>query len=366
MLGFGRDDRPQRRRSEGAPVTAAMQGHWDSHRLSAADAAEGVRAELSRVHLPWTLTACRPDPLGVRLAWQGLGRPAHGGGTVVEYRGAPCAGYRRAGEIRRTDRPHAGLLLVLSGREHVRQGETAVELVPGDLFLWDGTRPIDFSVPAPLHKLTLLVPRERLMTAFGRAGGAPPWGRLPAGDGAGALLAAHLTALGRHAGGLDAAAADGAIGFALDLVAGLASRAAPAGAAGLRARAVTLIDRGFDDPDLTPARLAAILDVTPRYLHMVFAATGGTVAGRIRTRRIDRLRRDLADPACAGHSVTALSLAAGFGDPAHASRAFRQAAGLSPSAFRAACLGRDGGDGPAVELEPSGADGQPAGEKPAA
>ena len=51
---------------------------------------------------------------------------------------------------------------MLSGREHVRQGEGATELGAGDLFLWDGTRPIDFSVPAPLHKLTLLLPRERL------------------------------------------------------------------------------------------------------------------------------------------------------------------------------------------------------------
>ena len=152
----------------GTAGTTAMHGHWDTRGLGPSDAGEGVRAELSRVHLPWTLTDCRPEPFGVRLGWQGVGD-----GTLVEYRGAPCAGHRRAGEIRRTERAFAGLLLVLSGREHVRQGEAATELRAGDLFLWDGTRPIDFSVPAPLHKLTLLVPRERLERALAR-GGTPP------------------------------------------------------------------------------------------------------------------------------------------------------------------------------------------------
>jgi AraC-like DNA-binding protein len=312
-----------------------MHGQWDSRGLAAADAEDGVRTQLSHVHLPWTLTSCRPEAFGVRLAWQAVGE-----GTLVEYRGAPCAGHRRAAEIRRTDRPAAGLLLVLSGREHVRQGEGATELSAGDLFLWDGTRPIDFSVPAPLHKLTLLLPRERLVQVMERAGGVPPWGRIATGAGSGALLAAHLAALGRHAAALDAAAADVSVDFALDLVAGLVSAPAAAGVAGLRERIVTLIDRHFDDPALTPTRLAARLDVTPRYLHMAFAATGATVAETIRTRRLERLRRDLADPALAGRSVTALALAAGFGDPAHASRAFRNAVGVSPSAFRAAALGR--------------------------
>ena len=321
-----------------------MHGHWDTRGLAPSDAGEGVRAELSRVHLPWTLTECRPEPFGVRLAWQGLGD-----GTLVEYRGAPCAGHRRAREIRRTERAYAGLLLVLSGREHVRQGEGAVELRAGDLFLWDGTRPIDFCVPAPLHKLTLLVPRERLERSLGR--GTPPWGRIATDTGNGALLAGHLAALGRLAGGLGASTAGLSVDFALDLLAGLVAPPATSGASGLRARAGALIDRHFDDPGLTPTRLASLLDVTPRYLHMAFSATGGTVAERIRARRLERLARDLADPRLAGRCVTMLALAAGFDDPAHASRAFRRATGTSPSAFRATALGRPHGPGGADEEE---------------
>lgn len=139
-------------------------GHWDTRGLAPSEAGEGVRAALSRVHLPWTLTECRPEPFGVRLAWSALGAA-----TLVDYRGAPCAGHRRAAEIRRTEEATAGLLLVVSGREHVRQGEGAVTLSAGDLYLWDGTRPIDFTVPVPLHKVTLLMPRARLVREIGRA-----------------------------------------------------------------------------------------------------------------------------------------------------------------------------------------------------
>ena len=138
------------------------------------------------------------------------------------------------------------------------------------------------------------------------------------------------------------------MGFALDLLAALTAPPAAAGAAALHARATALIDRHFDDPGLTPTRLAAALRVSPRYLHMAFAATGGTVAGCIRARRLQQLRRTLADPALAGRSVTVLALAAGFEDPAHASRAFRRANGTSPSAFRTSVLGRGGGTGEAA------------------
>jgi AraC-like DNA-binding protein len=310
-------------------------GHFDTRGFAPADAGEGVRTALSRVHLPWTLTACRPEPFGVRLAWSALG-----GATLVDYRGAPCAGHRRAAEIRRTEGAIAGLLLVVSGREHVRQGEGAVTLSAGDLFLWDSTRPIDFHVPTPLHKVTLLLPRERLVRALERGCGAPPWGRIATDGGPGALLSAHLAALSRHGGTLEAGAAAAAAAYALDLLAGTAAPPAATGAAALRERAVALIARHFDDPSLTPTRLAGLLAVSPRYLHMAFAASGDTVAGRIRARRLQRLARDLADAGLAARSITALALSAGFDDAAHASRAFRHATGQSPSAFRAAALGR--------------------------
>lgn len=68
---------------------------------------------------------------------------------------------------------------------------------------------------------------------------------------------------------------------------------------------------------------------------MVFAASGATLAAHIRARRLARMRRDLADPRFARLSVTEIALRWSFNDSVHASRSFRAACGVTPSAFRA-------------------------------
>ena len=60
------------------------------------------------------------------------------------------------------------------------------------------------------------------------------------------------------------------------------------------------------------------------------------MAGWIRERRLERCRRDLTDPTLADWSVTAIALRWGLTDPAHFSRAFRTAYGLSPTEYRRA------------------------------
>src|SRR5690606_39088711 len=116
----------------------------------------------------------------------------------------------------------------------------------------------------------------------------------------------------------------------------LAPAGAPRHAAGLIERICERVEARLDDPALTPTTLAAELGLTPRYLHMAFAATGGTIGAHIRARRLERIRRDLADPRVAHLSITDIALGWGFNDAAHASRAFHRAYRMPPSRFRAA------------------------------
>ena len=60
---------------------------------------------------------------------------------------------------------------------------------------------------------------------------------------------------------------------------------------------VAYVDAHLGDADLGPRAVAAAHFVSPRQLHKTFAAEGRTVAGWIRSRRLDAVRRDLADPA---------------------------------------------------------------------
>jgi hypothetical protein len=59
-----------------------------------------------------------------------------------------------------------------------------------------------------------------------------------------------------------------------------------------------------------------------------------TVAAWIRSRRLDRCRRDLADPGLWARPVSAIGARWGFPDGAHFSRVFRAAYGIPPREYR--------------------------------
>lgn len=309
---------------------APPSGDWSARSVPPAVRAEATRAVLSAVHLPWQLRLRDREDYGCRLAWTGLGSA-----TLIECRSSPLAGRRGPVEIRRTVGDHVGLLFVIEGRERVRQGEVSADLASGGMLLWDGTRPIEFEVLEPLHKVTLLVPRDRLERSApsGVLPGATP---IDGRAGLGGLVAGHLAGLARLARGIPAADAPLAADMVVDLLARLLSpRDAAPPAGDLVSRILARVEARLDDPDLTPKALAAEFGMTARYLHMAFAATGGTLAAHIRARRLDRIRRDLADPRMAHLSVTEIAFRWGFNDASHASRAFSAAFGLPPGRYRA-------------------------------
>jgi AraC-like DNA-binding protein len=91
------------------------------------------------------------------------------------------------------------------------------------------------------------------------------------------------------------------------------------------------------DVRLTPGAIATAHHISVRYLHKLFHAEGLTVAGLVRERRLEQCRHDLADPQLAACPINAIAARWGFTSPAHFSRAFRSAYGLSPRQFRQQC-----------------------------
>ncbi|GGV56700.1 AraC family transcriptional regulator [Streptomyces griseoloalbus] len=95
-----------------------------------------------------------------------------------------------------------------------------------------------------------------------------------------------------------------------------------------------LIDRNLGDPSLSPATVAAAHGISVRHLHQLFAAEGEAPAAWIRHRRLERCRRDLADPRLRGRSVQSIAARWGFTDPATFSRVFRRVYGVTPTDHR--------------------------------
>lgn len=122
------------------------------------------------------------------------------------------------------------------------------------------------------------------------------------------------------------------------LLAGLVARAiaenAPASARAettLQRRFETLVEAHYAE-HWPVADYAARLSVTPTHLSRVMrAATGQPASAAILDRIIREARRNLA---YSNLSIAQVAYALGYDDPAHFSRVFRRATGLSPRAFR--------------------------------
>ncbi|MBO8189365.1 helix-turn-helix domain-containing protein [Streptomyces sp. DW4-2] len=94
------------------------------------------------------------------------------------------------------------------------------------------------------------------------------------------------------------------------------------------------------DPGLCPDAIAAAHHISTRSLHRLFQSQGCTVSSWIRRQRLNRARRDLADPKLAHHPIQAIAATWGFTRPADFTRAFRAAYGIPPHHFRTTALGR--------------------------
>jgi len=103
----------------------------------------------------------------------------------------------------------------------------------------------------------------------------------------------------------------------------------------LRTRIHAYIDEHLGDPSLGPGPIAAAHYISTRHLHALFREEGRTVAGWIRSTRLERCRRDLLDPRQRTRSIAEIGQRWGIVDAAHLSHAFKAEFGESPSEVRA-------------------------------
>jgi acetamidase/formamidase/AraC-like DNA-binding protein len=122
--------------------------------------------------------------------------------------------------------------------------------------------------------------------------------------------------------------------FVRHLVASTTEAGGTATQAAILHRLCQTIERKLDDPDLTPARVAAIEGISERYMQKLFEGSGSSFTHYLRERRLQRTSAELSNPSHAHHSISEIAYRNGFNDSAHFSRAFRHRFGLSPREFR--------------------------------
>lgn len=274
------------------------------------------------------------------LVAQPLGRAA--ASTVS---GSAVRVSRERADIARADPGHIKLGLQLRGYSVITQDGRDAALAPGDFALYDTTRPYALDFDASFRMFVLMFPIEALRIDRDRLSGLTAC-RFSGRNGLGAIVSTFLRSLSAtldHEPLTSALPVSDAV-FDL-LVAAVGERVGTpdthdgASRRALLHRVETFIAGRLDDPDLTVGAVADAHHVSVRYLQKLFEQQGDTVSGWIRRRRLETIRRDLANPALAGRQISTIGAQWGFADATAFSRAFRGAYGITPSEYRAQSLG---------------------------
>lgn len=240
--------------------------------------------------------------------------------------------------VRRTfSRDEEASLLVsvqLRGTCVVRQEDREAVLRPGDIALYDASRPYDLVFPGGDHRQAVLVvppaetkTRDLLLrhTAV----------RVSGGQGTGFAVSALMSALPGSIQDTAAPHAEQLAQSALDLLAlSFTANPAPGHVEELLDRARVFIEAHADDPGLNPGRIATGLYVSLAQLHRTFRGSDTTVSSLVKQVRLDRAARDLRDERLRSWTVADIGARRGFSDAAHFSRSFTARFGVPPGHWR--------------------------------
>ena len=236
------------------------------------------------------------------------------------------------------------LMLQEHGTCSIQQGDQRSTLAPGDIGFLDTSRPYEvlfpktfrqsiLKVPASLFKD--IIPLRRDVAGMALAGSDPLT----------AIARTNLVMLERLAHIISPTLLPAAAERAIDHLS-LAMRARlddspirrDRGASARHfARASLYIVDHLRDPALSVERIARATGISAGHLHEVFRkAPGATVGDYIRTQRLERCRRDLADQSLRHQSITFIAHRWGFSEASSLSRAFRAAYQTSPRRYRQA------------------------------
>jgi AraC family transcriptional regulator, positive regulator of tynA and feaB len=232
------------------------------------------------------------------------------------------------------------LHLQLAGNSVNQQSGREVVLAPGDLTLFDSTRPYLVAFDQPTSILVIRIPRARLREHVACVEDFVML-PMPCSNATNRLAARFIRDLWRKLPQVEAEPSgqhltDALLKVTAAACATLASARVECSthAATLRIRIIELIEANLWDPDLDPSAIARKGRISLRYLHALFQEQGESVCRYVQRRRLELCARVLRDPLRAASSVTQIACEQGFKSSAHFCRAFRDHYGMTPTEFR--------------------------------
>lgn len=293
---------------------------------------------ISQAFVPLHAVARDPGAFDGYLRHQPLGLLA-----VSEVGGDPVQVRRNRQSIAASNPGVYKFALQLTGRCRVRQDQHEALLDPGDLVVYDTTRPYDLTFDGSYGMFVVQIPQENLGLSDAQARALVAQ-RIPGESGLGALTSSLLTSLSQQLEREQMDPDPRAAAAVLQLVqATLLARLRPAAEVPARdtvhLEAVSWIDKHLREPGLSVTAVARALHVSTRYLQNIFAEEGTTVSDWIRRRRLEHCRLELSDASQLSRPVSAIAAHWGYVEASSFTRAFKSAYGMTPTEYREDVLG---------------------------
>lgn len=264
--------------------------------------------------------------------------------TVSELEFTEMGSRRTPQLIRRSDPEEWELTLLCTGSTWIEQGRNRADMLPGDLVLYDTSRPFQSQIldqGSPCRTVLLQLPRKvfPLPEQMLRTHVAQP---ISSAYGSAALLGRFLEGTLEHAQTLKSGECARLETVAIGLMTALF--AATADAEDLippQTRQQTLLRQlktfvlgKLHDPRLSPTTIAAAHHISVRYLHHLFHEDGQSIGEFIRRQRLERCATDLTDPRLINRTVADVGARWGFQNATAFNRAFKAAYGIPPGEHR--------------------------------
>ncbi|GAA4431140.1 helix-turn-helix domain-containing protein [Georgenia halophila] len=259
---------------------------------------------------------------------------------LTEITAGPHTVRRTPALISEEDPRHYKLSLQLEGCATVTQDGREAVLEPGDIAIYDTSRPYTLQFPDDIRCLVMAFPQDgfevppqliRRITAV----------RLAGDHGIGPVISPFMKHLAENLDRLAGVAGARILRSSFDLLTALVytqlSEDDVGGVYGRGAEIHTIklyIDEHLHDPGLSATRIARAHFISVRYMQYMFQEEGQTVSGYIRARRLEHCQLDLSDPAQASLSVLQIAQRWGFPDASHFSKVFKAEFGMAPRHFR--------------------------------
>lgn len=230
-------------------------------------------------------------------------------------------------------------VILLSGEYRLEQDGREVCLNPGDMTIYDATRPHQISCSRNFSKILITIPRTMMRARLSGVEHCMAL-RIPGNLGIGAITANFIQSIVRETEnmsdwGISALAEQSLDLFTLSL-ASLNSQSYTLS----RSRSAALlsvkdfVERHLTDPMLDTAMVVTGTGFSARYINDLLNDNNTSLMRYILQRRLERCSKDLSHLLHTNHNISEIALNWGFNDLSHFSRTFKQKYGCTPNQYR--------------------------------